>query len=114
MTSAGSTLSPASLCGAGVGIGAGDFCEVVGRLGRTMGPCAGFVFGLGSFSRPDCAAALADNTAANVRASVINTILMNASACPRRMRDITALPAILLTGSLFLVAKRSTLSGPIQ
>ncbi len=114
MTSAGSMSPPASPCGLGGGIGAGDFCEVAGRPGWAMGPWAGFVFGLGSFSRPDCAATLADKSAVNVRASVMNTILMNDSACPRRKAGVTASPAMLLPDALFLEAKRSTLSGPIQ
>ncbi len=53
----------------------------VAGVGWTMGPCPAFGFGLGSFSRPDCAATLADNTAVNVSARVMNTASMNDSAC---------------------------------
>ena len=78
-----------------------------------MGPCPGFGFGLGSFSRPDWAA-LAEQTVSKVRASVINTILVNDRACWRRQAGVIAPPAVLLPDDLFLEATRSTLSVPIQ
>lgn len=94
-------------------MGAGGFCEVGGREGRTMGPCEDFGLGLGSFIRPDWAA-LADKTDVRVRASAMRTLSMNNSAGSRRKAGVTTPPAMLLGDDLFLEANRSTLSGPIR
>lgn len=113
--SEGSTWS-AALCGvrgSGVGGGAGVLCESFVRRGLTEGVCAGLGLALGSLRLPDCAATFGDHAAHAKRRATITT-LTTKPQCQGRSNDFTTSPARRLLDSLFLEAKRSTLSGLIR